>query len=189
MKEKKEVLVLFSGGIDSTSCIFYYKSLGYNVHGLFINYGQKAEKLERIAVTKISSLLSIKLRIIETNITPIIDNYVIQGRNYLLLSQALISLPFSKGIVSLGIHSGTNFPDCSREFVTKNQAIFDMYTNGNIIIDCPFIEMQKDQIFQYFKKNDFPIEFTYSCENGGEVPCGICSSCLDLKKLNNESKN
>ena len=189
MKEKNDVLVLFSGGMDSTACIFYYQNLGYKVHGLFVNYGQKAEKQERKSIINLSSYLSIGTTIIDSVTNPVIKNGVIQGRNYFLLSQALLTLPFSTGIVSLGIHSGTSFPDCSKEFILQNQVIFDIYTNGNIIIDCPFVEIQKNEIFKYFKKTKIPIEYTYSCESGGEIPCGICSTCKDLNKLKNEPEN
>lgn len=188
MKKKKEVLVLFSGGIDSTSCLYYYQKLGYKTHGLFVNYGQLAEKQERIAVNKISKLLSIDTIFIDSNIKPISNDGVIQGRNYFLLSQALLTLPFATGIVSLGIHSGTNFPDCDSTFISKNQVIYDMYSDGEILIDCPFIDLQKNDIYDYFLKTNIPINYTYSCENGGDVPCGICSTCKDLKKIQDESE-
>ena len=53
----KNVLVLLSGGIDST-CIHYYQNLGYNVKGLFIDYGQPAANQENI-IKKISDILKI----------------------------------------------------------------------------------------------------------------------------------
>jgi len=38
----KRALVLASGGIDSTACLFYYKELGYDVEALFVDYRHPA---------------------------------------------------------------------------------------------------------------------------------------------------
>jgi len=185
----KNVLVLFSGGIDSTSCIHYYQKLDYNVIGLFIDYGQPAANQERIAVEKISDILGIDIIKIKSKIALNNKGGFIQGRNLLLFAISLSSYPFKKGIISLGIHSGTIYPDCSQTFVELNQRMLDLYTGGNIILDCPFLNMNKQEIYNYFIKIGIPIELTYSCELGGEIPCGECLTCMDIKKLQNESKN
>ena len=177
-----------SGGIDSSSCIYYYKKLGFNVHGLFVNYGQKAFIQEEKSVKSISKYFSIKTQTVETTIKPIIENSTILGRNYFLLSAAIMSLPFTKGIISLGIHSGTKFPDCTSVFIKTNQEIIDLYSNGNIIIDCPFIELHKQEIIKYFMIAGIPIKYTYSCEEGKVKPCRKCLTCIDLKQLY-ESEN
>jgi 7-cyano-7-deazaguanine synthase len=185
----KNVLVLFSGGIDSTSTIHYYLNLGYNVKALFIKYGQAATQHEQVAIEKLSQFLEIETIQIETKLVPIIENGSIQGRNYLLLSLALSSFPYSKGIISLGIHSGTKYPDCTKDFIKLNQQIIDLYSNGKIVLDCPFISLHKKDIYNYFIKTNIPIELTYSCELGEDPHCGECLTCLDIKKLTNESKN
>lgn len=185
----KNVLVLFSGGIDSTSCVYYYQKLGYNVKGLFINYGQPAALKEQIAIGNLSKLLKIETIQVETNLLPNIEKGLILGRNYLLLSLALSCYPYKEGIISLGIHSGTKYPDCSTNFVKLNQQIIDLYTNGNIVLDCPFISLQKNDIYNYFINSNIPFELTYSCELGGDTPCGKCLTCMDIKALQNESKN
>lgn len=189
MKEKsnKNVLVLFSGGIDSTSCIYYYQKLNFKVIGLFVDYGQPAAYQESNAVDKLSAILGIEIVKIKSKINIDIKEGFIQGRNLLLFAVSLSSFPFNQGIISLGIHSGTNYPDCSAKFVDLNQSMLDLYTGGNIIIDCPFLNMNKKEIFNYFIKTNIPIELTYSCELGGERPCGKCLTCLDIKKLQYES--
>jgi len=184
MKEKREVLVLFSGGIDSTACIYYYKQLGFHVQGLFIDYGQISSKHEIKAIRKLSKYFKINTRIIKINTNPIVNNGEILGRNNFLLSVALISFPYAKGLISLGIHSGTNYPDCSTEFIKINQDIFDLYSNGNITIDCPFLEMSKREIFEFCKIKGISLNDTYSCELGSDVqPCGECLTCKDLMTL------
>lgn len=184
MNINKSVLVLFSGGIDSTACLQYYKSLGYIVEGLFINYNQKSLKNEEKAVQVLSDYFKIKTRTIKIDTNKIINGGEILGRNFMFLSIALMNFSFQNGLISLGIHAGTSYPDCSKEFIIKSQRIFNLYTSGNIIIDCPFIELNKREVFEYFKQQNLPINYTYSCENGAEIqPCGNCSSCKDLISL------
>lgn len=43
----RRALVLASGGIDSTTCLFYYKDLGHDVEALFVDYGYPANPAER----------------------------------------------------------------------------------------------------------------------------------------------
>ncbi len=180
---RSHVTVLFSGGIDSTACIHYYKNLEYKVNGLFINYGQKALFKERIAVNLISGFYNIKTNEIFVNTNLQIKNGIIQGRNVLLLSLALTNFDQKFGLISLGIHSGTQFPDCSKYFITHFQSIVDLYFNGDLIVDCPFIEFSKREIYEYCIKNKVPLENTYSCELGEIQPCGKCSTCKDLTSL------
>lgn len=188
IKDNK-VIVLFSGGIDSTACIHYYKGLGFYVEGLFINYGQKSFKYEKRAVSKLSKHFGISTKIISVTTKPIVNNGIIQGRNNFLLSIALMNFPFSTGLISLGIHSGTKYPDCSKEFVYMTQEIFNLYSSGNISVDAPFIDMSKGEIFEFCKKHNLPLNLTYSCENGSNLqPCGKCSTCKDLMLLY-ETKN
>lgn len=183
--DKSKVLVLFSGGMDSMACIKYYLDLGFSVEGLFIDYGQLAKSNEKKAVKALSAFFKIKTKIIRVNIIPITNCSVIQGRNEFLLAIAHMYFPYKKGIISLGIHSGTNFPDCNPRFINYSQKIIDLYASGQIIIDCPFIELQKIDIFEYCINKNLPIDISYSCENGVDGGnCGKCLSCIEIKEIN-----
>ncbi|MGY6649573.1 7-cyano-7-deazaguanine synthase [Wenyingzhuangia sp. IMCC45574] len=186
---KRNALVLFSGGVDSLCCIWYFKQLGYNVKGLFVDYGQVALRQEELAIEKLKAILEVEVIKINSKINLNLDSGFIQGRNLLLLSLALANNPYNSGVISLGIHSGTNYADCSQTFVELGQKMLDLYTNGNLFLDCPFIEFNKRDIYNYFLETKIPINYTYSCEKGLEPPCGECLTCLDLKKIENEIKN
>lgn len=180
----KNVLILFSGGIDSTGCVHYYKNLGFNVEGLFIDYGHKSVTYEKKAVNKLSAYYGINTKIIEVKTDFTLSNGEIQGRNFFFISLALLNISFTNGIISLGIHSGTSYTDCTKDFVNKSQEIIDIYTFGKIQINCPFIDMTKREIYEYCKINRVPIDLTYSCEIGSKnQPCGKCLTCKDLKLL------
>ena len=180
---KKHVLLLLSGGIDSTACIHYYKTLGFEVECLFVIYGQKAKQKEIIAVKNISKYYNVKVRTVSIETELVVENGIILGRNILLLSVALMNFSKPKGIIAMGVHTGTKFPDCSKEFIEKTQMVFNSYKAGSIIVDCPFISMTKLEIFEYCKINKIPLKYTYSCEYGKQQPCGECSTCIDLMKL------
>jgi len=42
----RKVLVLASGGIDSTACLFYYKELGHEIEALFVDYGHPTWQID-----------------------------------------------------------------------------------------------------------------------------------------------
>jgi hypothetical protein len=52
-----KVLVLLSGGVDSSCCIAFYRGMGYDVRGVFVDYGQpvnqKEEQSMPVPLTKI----------------------------------------------------------------------------------------------------------------------------------------
>ena len=41
MKNNKKAVVLFSGGLDSTTCLAWAKAQGYDIYALSFNYGQR----------------------------------------------------------------------------------------------------------------------------------------------------
>lgn len=88
----------------------------------------------------------------------------INGRNALLLLTALTSFKHSFGLISIGIHSGTNYVDCNTNFVNQLQNIFDLYCDGQLIIDAPFLNWTKPQIWNFCIEKGVPIHLTYSCE-------------------------
>ncbi len=96
---------------------------------------------------------------------------------------ALLAKPRFSGIMSLGIHSGVPYFDCTKEFVKKMNVIVEEYSEGKVRIDTPFIDWDKKMIVSYCRDSGVPIHLTYSCENGDE-PCGKCLSCLDRSALN-----
>lgn len=183
----KDAIILFSGGIDSTACLFFYKSLGYNVEPIFIDYGQKSAYKEFAAAAAISSRYHFQLKKIKTNIRIDESKPEILGRNAFFITTALLLAKDHTSMIALGIHSGTNYIDCSLQFIDKMQEIVDLYATQKILrLGVPFIDWTKSDVFNYCLINKIPLELTYSCELGLDQPCGKCLSCLDLKKLYGE---
>jgi 7-cyano-7-deazaguanine synthase len=183
MKNKSNVCILFSGGIDSTACTHFYLRQQKNVSGLYIDYGQSSAKQESAAVKQLSKYFNITVRTIELRgATPDKKDYIC-GRNSFLLMVALMEMT-DFNIIALGIHKGTDYNDCTPLFLSKMQSIYDLYMKGTVQIGAPFLNWSKNEIWQYCKINKIPIELAYSCEYGKEQPCGECRSCKDLEVLN-----
>lgn len=178
------VLVLFSGGLDSSSCAAFYLERRLKVSGLFIDYGQPAALQEWRAASQLSEHLRIGLRRAVVKGIPCPERGFIPARNALLICMALATTtaPLT-GLIALGIHSGTPYPDCTPSFLLACQALADVYANGKLQIAAPFLEWSKAEVVTYAKQAGIPLNMTYSCEAGGPEPCGRCLSCQDRLDL------
>jgi len=184
MKKIYDVIILLSGGIDSTACINYYLSQKIKPLGLFINYGQAVAERELNSAEEVSRYYKIKLEKIKISLGRTFKDGEIEGRNALFLFAALTKYSDYAGIIALGIHTGVPYYDTGKRFFIDMQNIFTSYTDGRIKLDAPFLKWDKPMIYQYCLDNHVPIELTYSCEKNGKKPCGQCNSCLDRSKLN-----
>jgi 7-cyano-7-deazaguanine synthase len=182
-KDNINVLILLSGGIDSTAIVHYYLSQKFRVKALFVDYGQISSRMEFKSARNVSRYYSIELIALKFSSQQKFSDGEIQGRNAFLVMAALLSNPTAKGLVAIGIHSGTFYYDCSDLFVKGINGILNGYTNGQLTLDAPFIKWDKRMIFNYCREYSVPINLTYSCENGADIPCGKCRSCLDRSAL------
>jgi 7-cyano-7-deazaguanine synthase len=182
-KNKKYVLVLASGGIDSTACINFYKNLGFDIEAIFIDYGQLARKKEYKAIFSITKFYSINLTRISISNSKQFKEGLVTGRNAFLCFTALMNFSKENGIIALGIHNGTGYYDCSEKFLKQIQAIFDEYSQGTIKLGTPFLNFNKKEIWDYCILEKVPLEFSYSCESGKKQPCGKCLTCKDLESI------
>ena len=209
-----KALVLFSGGVDSTTClgIAVDKYGAEEVLALSIYYGQKHSK-EIEAAEKIAAHYGVKLRTLdlalifadsdcsllkgssaeipkesyaeqlsETDGAPV-STYV-PFRNGLFLSSAA-SIALSNGceVIYYGAHSddaaGNAYPDCSSDFNDAiNRAIF-IGSGNQLKVEAPFIGLTKAQVVAKGLELNVPYELTWSCYEGGDVPCGECGTCRD----------
>lgn len=183
------VMVLLSGGIDSSACVEFYTSKRISVTALFIDYGQVSRRCEQRAAMRISNYFDIPFRCLSLKGAAKKCKGEIRARNAFLLFTALLEFPHRSGIIAIGVHSGTPYFDCSAMFIRKCQDSFDEYADGRIQIGTPFIDWTKSDIWSYSIKKLLPLELTYSCEIGRRQPCGKCLSCRDLEVLHAGAKH
>ena len=78
----------------------------------------------------------------------------------------------------------SGYPDCRPEYYEKMAGVlFEGSKLGaqygkQINIQTPIILKTKAQIVKLAMELKAPIEYTWSCYEGGDVPCGQCDSCL-----------
>ena len=180
---KPKVLILLSGGIDSTACTHFYVKQGMNVSAIFVDYGQPAFHLERKAAHSVCNFYGIDLTEVKLSGFTAPQGGYILARNIFLLSTALMSSKLSLGSIVIGIHDGTPYVDCTEHFLALTRNIFDLYTDGRVALVAPFITYTKKDIYEYCKQFNVPLDLTYSCELGLPQPCGKCATCKDLELL------
>jgi 7-cyano-7-deazaguanine synthase len=180
----KRATVLFSGGIDSTSTALLLKSSGFDVRGLFVDYGQASRQAERKSVDRLRQI--IEIRVDEVHVAPSSSRFGVgelTGRNAFLIFCAALLGNCEPGGIAIGIHSGTPYYDCSPEFVERIDALILECSSGKLSVLAPFVHWSKDDVYSYFLSQGIPLDETYSCEAGTVPSCGQCLSCRDRARL------
>ena len=203
----KKAIILLSGGLDSSTCLYWAKSRGYNCHALAVSYGQRHDKEVAIArrIAKkagaefshitlslpwldTSSLVNKKSKIPNTPLSKIghegIPSTYVPGRNLLFVSLAA-SLADSQGAQAIVVGANaldySGYPDCRPEFYRALRLAAVRGTRfadgGSLKILTPLINLDKAHIVRLAKRLKVPLELTWSCYAGGKKPCGVCDSC------------
>jgi 7-cyano-7-deazaguanine synthase len=185
---RNRVLVLSSGGIDSTGCIKFFKKMKFDVEAMFFDYGQISRRNEYKAVTDVANYFKVRLWVTKIKAETEFSNGLIQGRNAVFYFSGLMNFKWKSGLIASGIHKGTPYYDCSDSFLKDIQRIFDGYSNGTVKASAPFLMFSKKEIWNYCKNEKVPLKLTYSCELGLTQPCGVCDTCKDLLEIYASSK-
>lgn len=173
-----------SGGIDSTAVArFHVEAASPSVVGLFVDYGQPPAQREFEAADAVTKYLGVPLRFLQVRGATRKTAGLIFGRNAFLLSVALLESNPDTSIISIGVHAGTSYRDCSPGFIRLMQHLADLYSGGTVQISAPFLHWTKTQIWAYFVERGLPLQLTSSCELGESTPCGNCLSCVDRSRL------
>lgn len=176
-RSRGSFLVLASGGVDSSALLHLAVRQGLNPTALFVDYGQAASQAECEAVARICTDLGVAWRQVKYEGSGF-GAGEIRGRNAFLMQVALLEFPSSSGVVCLGIHAGTEYVDCSPEFMATMERSYELHTGGAISPEAPFLHWNKKEVYRLVSKLDVPVELTHSCEASNQ-PCGHCKSCLD----------
>jgi len=203
----KKAIVLFSGGLDSTTCLYWARAQGYECEALTVSYGQRHKR--EIAFAKaITRYLGIKHHLIDLKLPwlaasslvdsqqPLPDIAVDQishagvpstyvpGRNLMFLS---IAGSLLDAVGADAIIAGPNaidfsgYPDCTPGFFkAAGEALNRGTTRGvreGIEVLAPLMDMNKADIVRLAVELKVPLKYTWSCYAGGEKPCGKCDSC------------
>jgi 7-cyano-7-deazaguanine synthase len=175
----KKVTVLFSGGIDSTSCVRFFSDRDYNVHGVYVDFGQASAAAEARAIEALKPNLGISVSAVRISSDSFFGTGELVGRNALLIFAAILLGACRDGLLAIGVHAGTPYYDCSEAFIERANVLVQECTNERVSLIAPFSKWSKDDVYSYFSTLNVPLSKTYSCEAGTMPPCGQCASCKD----------
>lgn len=199
----KTVLV-YSGGMDSTTLLYQLLNAGDEVRAVSFNYGQRHKK-ELLCAAKICKKLNVPHVTIDVrsinklmlgsaltskNIKVPHGHYedatmrstVVPNRNMVFISLATayaVSLKFDR--IALAVHAGDHaiYPDCRPDFIKKVDAVTRIANYESIKVYAPFMNKSKTDIARIGRKLGVPFEETWTCYQGGVKPCGKCGSCVE----------
>lgn len=208
MKNNK-ALVLFSGGQDSTTCLYWALDKFEHVEALFIDYGQR-HLIEKESAKTIAEKATIKLNFIDTPVfqqlgdssltnteDSISDQHkgnknlpssFVPGRNIYLLTVAA-AMAYKLGIKN--IITGTcetdysGYPDCREETIQSLEKTLNLGMEGDFTIHTPLMHLAKAQSILLAKKFEGCFEalaYSHTCYEGQRPPCKTCPSCILREK-------
>ncbi len=110
----------------------------------------------------------------------------VPARNSIFLAVALgVAEARNLDAVWIGVNAidYSGYPDCRPEFIEAFRGVAatgqKRGVEGNpIAIRTPLIESTKAQIVRMGLDLEAPLFLTWSCYQGGDVPCGVCDACV-----------
>jgi 7-cyano-7-deazaguanine synthase len=198
-----KVLVVMSGGLDSTTLAYDLEHRGYEVSTVTFDYGQRHGQKE-IRCAQLHSAgngwnnqlvdMSFIGQILESSLTGHSDvpegHYaaenmkatIVPNRNAIMMSIAT-GIAVSRDIpyIATAVHGGDHFiyPDCRPEFINELSHAFTLGNEGFKHILAPYARYDKNFIAQRAVDLDYNWRGTWSCYKGGAVHCGKCGTCVE----------
>lgn len=196
--ELKKSLLLFSGGLDSTTLFYMLNNTDIPFECILINYGQPGVREINYA-KKLCKKHNVHYEIFSLDKKLFFENKNkknkslggLPNRNAVFISMA-VSYALQHNIQNIyyGAIGNTNqsFCDCQPEFLRKFNELLSVSDLTKIKLIAPFIYKNKEYVLSKALELGVPLSECWSCDNGGinNKPCGECSSCED--RLNTETR-
>ncbi len=195
-----EVLLLCSGGLDSTTVAYWLREREIGVVPVFFDYGQHCVEKEWATVRKVLPKdrgLSSPTRIDISGIfrgsrsrlirepdlwsERVEDEDLYVPYRTLLFFSAGASCAQTRGLTE--VYSGfinSNHAkeiDCSATFLNQLDSL--AADVGPVKFQIPFRNWSKAQVVREAERLRVPIGSTYSCQLLSDTPCGACPNCVE----------
>ena len=112
-----------------------------------------------------------------------VSTYVPFRNGLFLAAAASVALSEGCSVIYYGAHSddaaGNAYPDCSREFNDAMNSAVYLGSGKQLRVEAPFVGITKADVVKLGLELGAPYELTWSCYEGGDVPCGKCGTCRD----------
>ena len=201
MKNEK-ALVVFSGGQDSTTCLFWAKKHFKEVEVVTFNYNQR-HKLEIEVAENIAEELDVRHALLDLSLlNQLAPNALtrdeiaieekegelpstfVEGRNHIFFSFAAI---LAKQIGARHIITGVSetdfsgYPDCRDTFVKSLNVTLNLAMDYDFVIHTPLMWLDKADVWKLadeLQAFEFIRTKTLTCYNGVIADgCGECPAC------------
>jgi 7-cyano-7-deazaguanine synthase len=214
--ESSTALVLFSGGQDSTTCLYWAKKQFTSLEALFFHYEQR-HRIEYQSVKYICNKEGIRLNELhipafkEIGGSAMIEeiaigtgndalpNTFVPGRNIVFLTLAA-SQAYSRGIrdIVIGVNDAdySGYPDCREDFIASMERTLNLGLDDRLRIHAPLQSLDKAGIWAMSDAlgvMDIIIKHSHTCYLGDHSTlhawgygCGTCPACR-LRKNGFES--
>jgi 7-cyano-7-deazaguanine synthase len=207
-----DVVLILSGGLDSTTLLYDLINQGKTVHALSFNYGQKHSKELKCAIKTCQKLnvdhkivdLSGLSELLKSSLTTLdietpeghysdetMAITVVPGRNTIFLSIAAgYAASIGANGLYLGTHSGDHaiYADCRPEYTEAMKKVLQLFDNNAVELYAPYANIDKIGIVTRGLELGIDYSLTWTCYKGKEKACGKCGSCterLEAFELNN----
>jgi 7-cyano-7-deazaguanine synthase len=204
---RKKAVVLYSGGLDSTTCMAIARAEGFEPYAMSFAYGQrhaveldKARQYAPLIGAAAHQVVEINLREmggsaltsdIEVPKGRDLDESIpvtyVPARNTIFLSFAL---GWAEVLDATDIYIGVNaldysgYPDCRPEYIAAFETLANLATKagvegGHYRIHTPLIDLTKAEIIRRGLALGVDYALTHSCYDPDATgrACGTCDSC------------
>lgn len=198
------VVVLLSGGVDSTTTAYLARRSGAEIFALTIRYGQRHEREIEAAIKICDELGVVEHRIAAVEFgewgsaltgsgeiptdgpTAGIPSTWVPMRNLIFLSMASA---YAEVVNADAIYVGVSqvdysgYPDCRQEFISAYQRAANLASKRfveegrEIPVVTPLMHLSKPATIELGLSLGVDFDLTWSCYQGGDMPCGVCDSC------------
>lgn len=186
----KKAVVIFSGGQDSTTCLYWAKNRFDTVEAITFDYGQK-HSIEIEQSKLICEKEGIKQTIIDISfLNTIVESALISNgdvnktnekglpasfvpnRNQLFIT---LAHAYAQKIGANSLVTGvcetdfSGYPDCRNEFITAIEMTSNLGSDSTIHIHTPLMYVNKAQTFQLAEEENClqeVIKLSHTCYNG-----------------------
>lgn len=202
MLQQEKAVVVFSGGQDSTTCLFWALKQFREVEVVTFDYGQR-HKQEIECARGIAAELGVRFHLLDMGLLSQLSpnaltrhdmdivhedgelpNTFVEGRNHLFLSFAAV---LAKGVGARHLVTGvcetdfSGYPDCRDAFVKSLNVTLNLAMDHSFVIHTPLMWLDKAATWQLADELgafDYIRERTLTCYNGviGDG-CGECPAC------------
>ena len=202
--DNNKVLVVFSGGQDSTTCLYWAKKHFKEVYALSFLYGQKHEKEVDLA-RAIAEKAEVHFHVMDvsfigklgknslTDTTLVMDeekpedtfpNTFVPGRNLFFLSIAAVYARehgINHLVTGVSQTDFSGYPDCRDSFIKSLNVTLNLAMDEQFVIHTPLMWLDKAQTWGLADELgilDLVRNETLTCYNG--IPgdgCGHCPAC------------